>query len=121
MDVIVGKSSKSLARSAWIRHSSKLGIQSIPTIVVGILLSTVRAGLFVVGLIRWHRRGFRLFWRWKSKPAGRPALPKNLQELIRKMAADNPTRGEEHVANELKLKLGIRVSPRTVRLSAIRA
>jgi len=66
-------------------------------------------------LIRWHRRGFRLFWCWKSKPAGRPALPKNLQELIRKMAAENPTWGKEHIANELKLKLGIQVSPRTVR------
>ena len=65
-------------------------------------------------LIRWHRRGFRLLWRWKSKPAGRPAVPKNLQELIRKMAAENPTWGEEHIANQLKLKLGIRVSPRTV-------
>ena len=66
-------------------------------------------------LIRWHRRGSRLFWRWKSKPVGRPAVPKNIQELIRKMAAENPTWGEEHIANELKLKLGIRVSPRTVR------
>jgi hypothetical protein len=66
-------------------------------------------------LIRWHRRGFRLFWRWKSKPTGRPALARNLQELIRKMAGENPTWGEEHTANELKLKLGIRVSPRTVR------
>lgn len=66
-------------------------------------------------LIRWHRRVFRLFWRWKSKPVGRPAVPKNLQELIRKMGTDNPTWGEEHIANELKLKLGIRVSPRTVR------
>jgi hypothetical protein len=76
-----------------------------------------RSALVVVKpdtLIRWHRRGFRLFWRWKSKPVGRPAVPKNLQELIRKMAAENPTWGEEHIANELKLKLGIRVSPRTV-------
>ena len=64
--------------------------------------------------IRWHRRGLRLFWRWKSKPVGRPALPKNLQELIRKMAAENPTWGEERIANELKLKLAIPVSPRTV-------
>src|ERR1700676_4477113 len=47
-------------------------------------------------LIRWHRRGFRLFWRWKSKPVGRPAVPKNLQQLIRKMAAENSTWGEEH-------------------------
>ncbi len=65
-------------------------------------------------LIRWRRKGFRLFWRWKSKPAGRPPLPKDLQLLIRKMAAENPTWGEERIANELKLKLGIRVSPRTV-------
>jgi hypothetical protein len=44
----------------------------------------------------------------------RPQLPKNLRELIREMANDNPTWGEERIADELKLKLGIRVSPRTV-------
>jgi putative transposase len=65
-------------------------------------------------LIRWHRKGFRLFWRWKSKPTGRPRLPKDLRQLIREMAAENPTWGEERIANELKLKFGIRVSPRTV-------
>ena len=65
-------------------------------------------------LIRWHRKGFRLFWRWKSKPTGRPRLPRDIQQLIRKMAAENPTWGEERIANELQLKLGIRVSPRTV-------
>ena len=37
-------------------------------------------------LLRWHRQGFRLFWRWKSKTAGRPRLPNNLQVLIREMA-----------------------------------
>jgi transposase InsO family protein len=65
-------------------------------------------------LIRWHRKGFRLFWRWKSKPSGRPPLPANLRLLIRAMAADNISWGEERIANELKLKLGICVSPRTV-------
>jgi len=65
-------------------------------------------------LIRWHRKGFRLFWRWKSRPTGRPCLPKDIQGLIRQMATENPTWGEQHIANELKLKLGIRVSPRTV-------
>jgi putative transposase len=63
--------------------------------------------------IRWHRQGFRLFWRWKSKP-GRPALPKDLQLLIRRMALENPTWGQERIANELLLKLGLQVSPRTV-------
>jgi transposase InsO family protein len=63
---------------------------------------------------RWHRQGFRLFWRWKSKP-GRPPIPAELQALIRQMARDNPTWGQERIANELLLKLGLRVSPRTVR------
>ena len=64
--------------------------------------------------IRWHRQGFRLFWRWKSTP-GRPPIPLDLQVLIRRMACENPTWGEERIANELLLKLGLRVSPRTVR------
>src|SRR5215471_9953967 len=64
-------------------------------------------------LLRWHREGFRLFWRWKSRP-GRPPIPGELQALIRHMARDNPTWGEERIANEILLKLGLRVSPRTV-------
>jgi putative transposase len=65
-------------------------------------------------LIRWHRQGFRLFWRWTSTP-GRPPLPADLQALIRRMAQENPSWSEERIANELLLKLGLRVSPRTVR------
>jgi transposase InsO family protein len=65
-------------------------------------------------LIRWHRKGFRLFWRWKSKPTGRPRLPQNLQELIRTRSAENPSWGPERITKELMLKLGIQVSPRTV-------
>ena len=64
-------------------------------------------------LIRWHRRGWRLFWRWKSRP-GRPPIPRDLQRLIVRMAHANPTWGEERIANELRLKLGLTVSPRTV-------
>jgi len=64
--------------------------------------------------IGWHRQAYRLFWRWKSKPV-RPALPKDLRALIRCMALENPTWGQERIANELLLKLGLRVSPRTVR------
>jgi putative transposase len=47
-------------------------------------------------LIGWQRKGFRLFWRWKSKPTGRPGLPKDLRQLIRAMAADNPVLGGLH-------------------------
>ncbi len=57
-------------------------------------------------LLRWHRKGFRLFWRWKSQPTGRPRLPGDLRDLIRKMAAENAIWGEERIANELKMKLG---------------
>ena len=65
-------------------------------------------------LIRWHREGFRMFWRWKSR-MGRPRIPEDLRSLIRQMARENPLWGEERIANELLLKLGIRLSPRTVR------
>jgi len=64
--------------------------------------------------LRWHRAGFRLFWRWKSR-RGRPRIPTELQALIRQMARDNPTWGQERIANELRLKLGLQISPRTVR------
>jgi len=63
---------------------------------------------------RWHHQGFQLFWRWKSR-RGRPRIPAELQALIRRMARENPTWGQERIANELLLKLGLRVSPRTVR------
>ncbi|HWZ30727.1 MAG TPA: helix-turn-helix domain-containing protein [Bryobacteraceae bacterium] len=64
--------------------------------------------------MKWHRTAFRLFWKWKSRKRGRPSLPHNLRELIRVMARKNPTWGEERIADELKLKLGVKVSPRTV-------
>lgn len=66
--------------------------------------------------IGWHRKGFALFWCRKSR-SGRPQIPTEVQELIRRMAAENPTWGEERIASELLLKLGLRVSPRTVLLS----
>ena len=40
-------------------------------------------------LIFWHRKGFRLFWRWKSRPKGRPTLPEELKKLIAEMAVAN--------------------------------
>src|SRR5215813_491650 len=64
--------------------------------------------------IRWHRKGFRLLWRWKSRPVGRPRVPKDLPRLIRERGARKPRGGEERIANELKLKLTSPVSPRTV-------
>jgi transposase InsO family protein len=65
-------------------------------------------------LLGWHRKGFRLFWRWKSRP-GRPPVPQEIRELIVRMARENPTWGQLRVAAELSLKLGTLLSPRTVR------
>ena len=64
-------------------------------------------------LIRWHRQGWRLFWRWRSRP-GRPTIPVDLQRLIVAISRANPTWGEERLADELRLKLGLTVSPRTI-------
>ena len=73
-----------------------------------------RQSMVIVPMVRWHRLGWRIFWRRKCK-AGRPTIPAALRALIRRMAAENPVWGEERIANELMVKLGIRVSPRTVR------
>src|SRR6266849_5564031 len=63
---------------------------------------------------RWHRKGFKLYWRWKAR-GGRPALPREIRQLIARMVTENVTWGEERIADELSLKLGIYFSPRTVR------
>ena len=65
-------------------------------------------------VVRWHRLGWRIFWRWKCR-GGRPPIPPELRALIRKLATENVLWGEERIASELLVKLGIRVSPRTVR------
>jgi putative transposase len=66
-------------------------------------------------LLRWHRDAFRLFWRWRSTTSGRPRIPRDLQQLIAEMAQANRTWGEERITAELLLKLGMSLSPRTVR------
>jgi putative transposase len=63
----------------------------------------------------WHRKGFRLLWRCKSRQRGQPRLPREIQDLIRRMVRENPTWGEERIADEMLLKRGIRLSARTVR------
>jgi hypothetical protein len=73
-----------------------------------------RAALLLVKpatILRWHRAGFRALWRRRSRPVGRPPTPR--AALIREMATDNPRWGAERIRGEL-LKLGIRVSKRTV-------
>jgi putative transposase len=63
----------------------------------------------------WHRQGFRLYWRWKSRPnpVGRPRLDAELRDLIRRMARENPTWGRRRIRAELAL-LGYAVAELTV-------
>src|SRR5437899_5162360 len=65
-------------------------------------------------LVRWHRSGFRLYWRWKSRRrVGRPAVPTDIRDLIRTISHDNPLWGAPRIHGEL-LKLGIDVAQSTV-------
>src|SRR5205085_437937 len=68
-------------------------------------------------VVRWHRQGWRLFWRWKSRArGGRPHLSPEIQDLIRTMSRENRVWGTERIRGEL-LKLGIVVSNRSMRRS----
>jgi len=67
-------------------------------------------------VIAWHRKGFKLFWRWKSrrkKKPGRPPIKKPVRELIKQMTQENPGWGAPRIHKEVKL-LGYKVSRTTV-------
>jgi putative transposase len=67
-------------------------------------------------VVRWHRGGFRLYWKLISKvrrPVGRRPTPKEVRELIFRMVADNPTWGAPRIHGELRM-LGFELSERTV-------
>jgi transposase InsO family protein len=65
-------------------------------------------------LVRWHRAGFRCYWRWKSRPrGGRPQLDTKLRALISRMSTENPLWGAPRIHGEL-LKLGFEVAQSSV-------
>ena len=66
-------------------------------------------------LVRWHRKGFRLYWTWKSccRRGGRPPIAPEVRELIRTMSRDNVSWGAPRIHGELQM-LGIHVSQATV-------
>ena len=81
------------------------------------LRSSVLSAVVIVQpetVVRWHREGFRLYWRWKSRArGGRPRIRRDLRDLIREMSRANPLWGAPRIHGEL-LKLGIEVAPSTV-------
>src|SRR6202162_4588253 len=65
-------------------------------------------------LVRWHRAGFRCYWRWKSRPrGGRPQIETELRVLIRLMSVENPLWGAPRIHGEL-LKLGFEIAQSSV-------
>ena len=65
-------------------------------------------------LVRWHRAGFRWYWRWKSHSfGGRPQIDTQLRALIRRMSVENPLWGAPRIHGEL-LKLGFEVAQSSV-------
>ena len=66
-------------------------------------------------VVAWHRAGFRWYWRWRSRPLpGRPKVTKELRDLIRRLARENPGWGAPKIHGEL-LKLGFEISKRACR------
>jgi hypothetical protein len=73
-------------------------------------------------VVAWHRKGFRMFWTWKirrGKP-GRPAVPREVRELIRRMSRENPGWGAPRIHGEL-LKLGIDIGETSVSKYLVRS
>jgi transposase InsO family protein len=65
-------------------------------------------------ILRWHRSGFRAFWRWKSSiRAGRPKVDRELRDLIRRMSGENPLWGAPRIHGELLMR-GFEVAQSTV-------
>ncbi len=82
------------------------------------LWSNWRSALSIVQpetVIRWHRQGFKLYWRWKSRSGkpGRPPIARDTRELIRRMSRENSTWGAPRIRSELLL-LGHDVAEQTV-------
>ena len=76
-----------------------------------------RSALLIVKpetVVKWHRQGFQLFWRWKSKVArpGRPQISAEIRDLIRRMSRENPLWGTARIQAELHLP-GIRSTPKS--------
>jgi hypothetical protein len=97
------------------------GARSRPThkwasLVPGPAVSVLKAVTIIrpETLVRWHRAGFRRYWRWKSRSlGGRPRIAADLRALIRRMSAENPLWGAPRIHGEL-LKLGFEVAQTSV-------
>jgi len=113
--IVLSRTAKRPALTPWDRRLLVLLASHLRTWASALLIVQPET------VLRWHRQGFRLFWRRKSTPHARPSpLAAATIALIGQMARDNPLWGAERIRGEL-LKLGIRVSKRTIQKYARQA
>ena len=96
IDILVRK----LPKRVRLTNSDRLGLVWLYRVFPSILnaIGVIRPET----LIRWHRRGFRAHWRWKSRPrVGRPQIDGELRDLIRQMSMANPLWGARRIHGEL--------------------
>jgi putative transposase len=106
-----------------LQHSAKERPKLTPADrLVWVILSRIwgdwRSALAIVKpetVIAWHGKGFRLFWTWKVRrgKAGRPAVTREVRDLIRRLSRENPLWGAPHIHGEL-LKLGLEIGETSV-------
>ncbi|MDP3583133.1 MAG: integrase, partial [Ignavibacteria bacterium] len=80
------------------------------------IFSNWRESLIIIKpetVINWHRKGFKIYWTWKSRRKGRPRIDTEIIQLIKQMAENNPLWGVPHIHGEI-LKLGFNISESTV-------
>ena len=108
---VIVLSRKSRSR-VWLRNIDRLIFVWLYRLFPSILNAiTVVKPETVIG---WHRRGFRAYWRWKSRRrGGRPRINREIRDLIRRMNKENPLWGAPRIHSEL-LMLGIEVAQSTV-------
>ena len=102
------------------KHRGRIRLHGLDRVILGWLARmgpAVADAIIIVKpetVVRWHRLGFRAFWRWKAGSfGGRPPVDKELRALILRMAAENPLWGAPRIHGEL-LKLGLEVAQSTV-------
>jgi transposase InsO family protein len=117
------------AENLFLRHQLNIALRRVPSrvrpsgsdralVVLMTMLWPSLVGLARVvqpeTILRWHRSGFKAFWRWKSRNrAGRPEVNPELRDLIRRMSKENPLWGAPRIHGEL-LMLGLQVAQSTV-------
>jgi len=107
-----------IVASRAVKRPIFLGCERALLVLLARFVPLWRSALLLVKpetVLRWHREGFRLWWRWRSRArrSREPRLGAEIIALIRRMARDNVCWGAERIRGEL-LKLGMRVAKRTI-------